>query len=283
MVTARSEKEIELMRESGRIVAETLDLLESEIKAGMSTKDLDDLAEAYIRSQGATPSFLNYVPRGARGVKPYPATLCTSINEEVVHGVPSKKRFIKSGDIITVDCGAFKGGYHGDAARTFMIGEVKPEIQHLVAVTEECLRRAIKEAVVGKRLHDIAAATQEYAESFGFGVVEEMVGHAIGTRMHEEPPVPNIGKRNHGLFLREGMVLAIEPMINLGRTRKIKILPDTWTAVSADGKPSAHFEHTVVVRKGEAEVLTLSRAKREEVRLQKEAMQNDEVKIAVAS
>lgn len=266
MVTARSEREIEIMRESGRIVGETLDLLERETKPGITTKDLDILAEEYIRSQGAVPSFLNYVPKGSRGVKPYPATLCTSINEEVVHGIPSKKRFLKDGDIVTVDCGALKNGYHGDGARTFLVGEVKPDVMHLVKATEECLRLAIQQAIVGKRLGDISAAVQEYAESFGYGVVEDMVGHAVGTRMHEEPAVPNIGKRSTGLFLREGMVLAIEPMVNLGRTRKIKIGSDTWTAVSADGKPSAHFEHTVVVRKIEAEILTLSRIKQLEQR-----------------
>ncbi|MGQ9804913.1 MAG: type I methionyl aminopeptidase [Chlorobiales bacterium] len=259
MVTARSEKEIELMRESGRIVAQALDAIQLEIRPGITTKDLDKIAEDYIRSQNAQPSFLGYVPSGARGIKPYPASICASINEEVVHGIPNPKRVIKEGDIVSIDVGAFKNGYHGDSARTFIVGEVKPEVRHLVKVTEMCLMLAIKEAVVGKRLHDISAAVQTYAESFGFGVIENMVGHGIGTKMHEEPPVPNIGKAGTGVFLREGMVLAIEPMINLGRSRKAKILSDTWTAVTADGKPAAHFEHTVVVRKGKAEILTLSR------------------------
>lgn len=247
------------MRESGRIVAQTLDLIQTEIRPGITTKYLNDIAEEYIRSQGAVPSFLGYVPKGSRGTKPYPASICASINEEVVHGIPSPKRVIKEGDIVSIDVGAYKNGYHGDAARTFIIGDVKPEVRHLVKVTETCLALAIKEAVVGNRLHDISAAVQTYAESFGFGVIENMVGHGIGTKMHEEPPVPNIGKRGTGVFLREGMVLAIEPMINLGRSRKAKILSDTWTAVTADGKPAAHFEHTVVVRKGKAEILTLSR------------------------
>ncbi len=247
------------MRESGRIVAQALDAIELELRPGMTTKDLDKIAEDYIRSQGATPSFLGYVPRGARGTKPYPASICASINEEVVHGIPSPKRVIKEGDIVSVDVGAYKNGYHGDSARTFIVGEVKPEVRHLVKVTKMCLTLAIQKAVVGNRLHDISAAVQNYAESFGFGVIENMVGHGIGTKMHEEPPVPNIGKAGTGVFLREGMVLAIEPMINLGRSRKAKILSDTWTAVTADGKPSAHFEHTVVVRKGNAEILTLSR------------------------
>ncbi|MCS7012983.1 MAG: type I methionyl aminopeptidase [Chloroherpetonaceae bacterium] len=259
MVTARSEWEIDIMREAGRIVAETLDMLEAEIKEGVTTKRLDELAEDYIRSQGAKPSFLGYVPKGARNTRPYPATLCTSINEEVVHGIPSPKRVLKDGDIISIDCGACKDGYHADSARTFLVGNVKPEVVKLVKVTETCLELGIKEAVVGKRLYDISAAIQQYAESFGYGVIENMVGHGIGTRLHEEPPVPNIGKRNTGVFLREGMCLAIEPMINLGKSRKSIIAADTWTAITSDKKPAAHFEHTVVVRKGQAEILTLSR------------------------
>jgi methionyl aminopeptidase len=272
MVTARSEKEIEIMRESGRVVAEALDLLEKEIRAGMTTKELDVLAEEFIRSQGAQPSFLNYVPKGARGVRPYPATLCTSINEEVVHGIPSPKRIIRDGDIVSVDCGAFKNGYHGDSARTFIVGSVSAEVKQLIDVTQECLRRAIKAAIVGNRLGDIANAVQEYAESFGYGVIENMVGHGIGTRMHEEPAVPNIGKKGTGTFLREGMVIAIEPMINMGRSRKSKIGPDTWTAITGDMKPAAHFEHTVVVRRNKAEILTLSRLKKETLEMQEEKM-----------
>lgn len=259
MVTIRSEREIELMREAGRIVGETLALIENEIREGITTKSLDDLAEAYIRSEGANPSFLNYVPSGAVGVKPYPATLCVSINEEVVHGIPSTKRIIKEGDIVSVDCGVCKAGYHADAAKTYTIGRVDPKVAKLVEVTRKCLELGINEAVVGKRLYDISAAIQEYAESFGYGVIENLVGHGIGTRLHEEPPVPNFGKRNTGPFLREGMVLAIEPMINLGKARKAIIGSDTWTAVTADKMPSAHFENTVVVRKGQAEVITLSR------------------------
>jgi methionyl aminopeptidase len=279
MVTARSEREIELMRESGRIVAETLDMLSEEIREGITTKRLDELAEDYIRSQQAVPSFLGYVPKGARGVRPYPATLCTSINEEVVHGIPSPKRVIKDGDIISIDCGAYKNGYHADAARTFLVGDVRPEVAKLVQVTETCLALGIKEAVVGKRLYDISAAIQEYAESFGYGVIENMVGHGIGTRLHEEPPVPNLGKRNTGIFLREGMCLAIEPMINLGKSRKSVIAADTWTAITADKKPAAHFEHTVVVRKGKAEILTLSRKQKlelEEVTKQPETFNHPE-------
>ncbi|MDX2128251.1 MAG: type I methionyl aminopeptidase [Chloroherpetonaceae bacterium] len=266
MITARSEKEIELMREAGRIVAEALDLLQQEIREGITTKHLDVLAEEFIRGQGALPSFLNYVPKGSVGTRPYPATLCTSINEEVVHGIPNLKRVIKSGDIVSVDCGAFKNGYHSDSARTFIVGEVKPEIKKMVEETEHCLELGIEQAIVGKRLFDISAAIQENAEKFGYGIIENMVGHGIGTRLHEEPAVPNLGKRGTGTFLREGMALAIEPMINLGKSRKAKIGSDTWTAITGDGKPSAHFEHTIIVRKDRAEVLTISRLKRSETK-----------------
>jgi methionyl aminopeptidase len=263
MVTIRSEREIELMREAGRIVGETLAAIEREIREGVTTKRLDELAEAYIRSEGASPSFLNYVPKGAVGVKPYPATLCVSINEEIVHGIPNSKRVIRDGDIVSVDCGACKAGYHADAARTYVIGKAEPKVVKLVEVTRRCLALGIQEAVAGKRLYDISAAIQDYAESFGYGVIENLVGHGIGTQLHEEPPVPNIGKRNTGPFLREGMVLAIEPMINLGKAKKAMIGSDTWTAVTADKMPSAHFENTVVVRKGKAEIITLSSLEKE--------------------
>ena len=263
MVTIRSESEIELMRESGRIVGEALAIIEDEIREGITTKRLDVLAEEYIRSEGGIPSFLNYLPKGITGVKPYPATLCVSINEEVVHGIPSPKRLIKEGDIVSVDCGVCKSGYHADAARTFLIGKVDRKMQKLVEVTRKCLELGIMQAVAGKRLYDISAAIQEYAESFGYAVIENLVGHGIGTRLHEEPPVPNIGKQGTGPFLREGMALAIEPMISLGKSRRAVIGADTWTAVTEDKKPAAHFENTVIVRKGQAEVITLSRRERE--------------------
>ncbi|MCW8797054.1 MAG: type I methionyl aminopeptidase [Chlorobium sp.] len=258
MITIKSEREIGLMRVSGAIVAQVLDLIGSEIRAGMTTLELDEMAEAYIRDQGAVPSFLNYAPKGDPDVTPYPATLCVSINEEVVHGVPSEKKFIREGDIVSVDCGAYKGGYHGDAARTYCIGEVKPEVKKLVEVTRECLERGIAQAVAGNRLHDISSAVEEHARSFGFSVIQNMVGHGIGSELHEEPPVPNYGRKNTGVKLREGMALAIEPMIAMGRSRNAISKNGAWVAVTEDGKPSAHFEHTIIVHKDRAEIMTLS-------------------------
>jgi methionyl aminopeptidase len=258
MITIKSEREIELMRESGALVARTLDMLGEEIKPGMSTKRLDELAEQFIRDNNGIPSFLNYVPKGEVGVTPYPATLCVSLNEEVVHGVPSAKRFVSEGDIVSVDCGVYMGGYHGDAARTFILGDIAPEVRQLVEVTEECLYRGIAQAIAGNRLGDVSAAIEEYARSFGYSVIENMVGHGIGSELHEDPAVPNYGRRNTGVKLREGMTLAIEPMIALGRSRRAVSKRGAWVAVTEDGKPSAHFEHTIVVREGAAEVLTLS-------------------------
>ncbi len=258
MITIKSEREIELMRDAGSLVARTLDLLEMEIKPGMSTRELDTMAEQFIRDNNALPSFLNYAPKGDPGVTPYPATLCVSINEEVVHGVPSKKRIVREGDIVSVDCGVYKGGYHGDAARTFILGSVDGSVRQLVEVTEECLERGIAMAVEGNRLHDISAAIEDYARSFGFSVIENMVGHGIGSELHEDPAVPNYGRRHTGVNLREGMTLAIEPMIALGRSRRAVSRRGAWVAVTEDGKPSAHFEHTIVVRPGKAEVLTRS-------------------------
>jgi methionyl aminopeptidase len=259
MITIKSEREIELMRESGSLVAQVLDMLQVEIRPGMTTKKLDDMAEQYIRDHQAQPSFLNYVPKGEPGVTPYPATLCVSINEEVVHGVPSQKRVIREGDIVSVDCGVYKSGYHGDAARTFVLGDIDPAVQQLVDVTSECLDLGIAQAVAGNRLHDISAAIEEHARSFGFSVIENMVGHGIGSELHEDPAVPNYGRRHTGVRLREGMALAIEPMIALGRSRRAVSRRGGWVAVTEDGKPSAHFEHTIIVREGCAEVLTRSR------------------------
>ncbi|MEE9904892.1 type I methionyl aminopeptidase [Chlorobium sp.] len=258
MITIKSEREIELMRESGRLTAMVLDMLQEEIKPGMTTRKLDELAEAFIRDHHAVPSFLNYAPKGDPDVTPYPATLCVSINEEVVHGVPSPKRVIREGDIVSVDCGVYKGGYHGDSARTYVLGTVEEKVQQLVDVTRECLELGIAQAIEGNRLHDISAAVEEHARSFGFSVIENMVGHGIGSELHEDPAVPNYGKRHTGVKLREGMALAIEPMIALGRSRKAVSKRGGWVAVTEDGKPSAHFEHTVIVRPGTAEVLTRS-------------------------
>jgi methionyl aminopeptidase len=256
MITIKSEREIELMRDSGALVARVLDLLQTEIKSGMTTKQLDVMAEEYIRDHHAVPSFLNYVPKSDPDVTPYPATLCVSINEEVVHGVPSAKRIIRDGDIVSVDCGVYKGGYHGDAARTFVLGVIDEKVQLLVDATRESLARGIAMAVAGNRLHDISSAIENYARSYGFSVIENMVGHGIGSELHEDPAVPNYGRKNTGVKLREGMTLAIEPMIALGRSRKAVSRRGGWVAVTEDGKPSAHFEHTIVVRSGKAEILT---------------------------
>ena len=256
MITIKSEREIELMREAGGLVARVLDMLEKEIAPGMSTKRLDELAEQFIRDHNAVPSFLNYVPKGESGVKPYPATLCVSIDEEVVHGVPSAKRIIREGEIVSVDCGVYKSGYHGDAARTYIIGEVDPAVRQLVDVTRECLLLGIEQAVEGNRLHDISAAIEKHARSFGYSVIENMVGHGIGSELHEEPAVPNYGRPHTGVKLRSGMTLAIEPMIAIGRSRRAVSKRGAWVAVTVDGRHSAHFEHTIAIRKGPAEILT---------------------------
>ncbi|NTW46517.1 MAG: type I methionyl aminopeptidase [Chlorobaculum sp.] len=256
MITIKSEREIELMREAGGLVARVLDMLEKEIAPGMSTKRLDELAEQFIRDHNAVPSFLNYVPKGESGVKPYPATLCVSIDEEVVHGVPSAKRIIREGEIVSVDCGVYKSGYHGDAARTYIIGEVDPAVRQLVDVTRECLLLGIEQAVEGNRLHDISAAIEKHARSFGYSVIENMVGHGIGSELHEEPAVPNYGRPHTGVKLRSGMTLAIEPMIAIGRSRRAVSKRGAWVAVTEDGRHSAHFEHTIAIGKGSAEILT---------------------------
>jgi len=256
MITIKSEREIELMREAGSLTARVLDMLEEEIAPGMTTLRLDELAEQFIRDHHAVPSFLNYVPKGEVGVTPYPATLCVSINEEVVHGVPSAKRIIREGEIVSVDCGVYKSGYHGDAARTFIIGTVPPEVSQLVDVTRECLNLGIAQAVAGNRLHDISAAIEEHARSFGYSVIENMVGHGIGSELHEDPAVPNYGRRHTGVRLRAGMTIAIEPMIALGRSRRAVSKRGAWVAVTEDGKHSAHFEHTIAIREGAAEILT---------------------------
>ncbi len=258
MITIKSEREIELMREAGSLVARTLDMLGDEVAPGMSTKRLDELAEQFIRDHHGVPSFLNYAPKGEVGVIPYPATLCVSINEEVVHGVPNEKRIISEGDIVSVDCGAYKGGYHGDSARTYIIGDVPQDVRKLVEETRKCLYLGIEKAIAGNRMGDISAAIEEHARSFGYSVIENMVGHGIGSELHEDPAVPNYGRRGSGVKLRAGMTLAIEPMIALGRSRRAVSKRKAWVAVTEDGKPAAHFEHTVVVREGQAEILTAS-------------------------
>ncbi len=247
MIHVKSEKEIEFIREACRIVRDTLNFVGEKIHAGMTTKELDELIERFIRSEGANPSCLGY---GG-----FPASACISINEVVVHGIPGD-RVIQDGDIVSVDVVADKNGYHGDACRTFCVGSVAPETKKLVQVTEECFFKAIEGLKAGTPLFDIGYRVQRHAESFGYGVIRSYTGHGIGREMHEDPSVPNYGKLGTGMRLRAGMVLCIEPMIAMG-SWKVNLLRDGWTAVTADGKPAAHYENTVVVREDGVEILTL--------------------------
>ncbi|TKB98192.1 type I methionyl aminopeptidase [Pedobacter cryotolerans] len=242
----KSPEEIELIRESSLLVSKTLAEVAKIIAPGVTTLTLDKLAFEFIKDHGAVPAFLNY---GG-----FPNSLCISPNDQVVHGIPSDY-VIKDGDLISVDCGVIKDSFFGDSAYTFSIGEIDAEKQKLVNVTQECLRLAIEKAVVGMRIGDIAFAVQNHAETNGFGVVRELVGHGVGVKLHEKPEVPNYGKRGIGVKLEEGMVIAIEPMINAG-TAGIKFWADGWTVTTKDNKPSAHFEHTVAVKKGKADVLS---------------------------
>lgn len=247
MIHIKSEKEIDLIRESCKIVRDTLDFVGAKIKAGMSTREVDELVERYIRSSGANPSCLGY---GG-----FPASACVSVNEMVVHGIPGDE-ILKDGDIVSVDVVADKNGYHGDACRTFCIGEVAPETKQLVKVTEECFFKAIEGLKAGTPLFDIGYRVQKHAESFGYGVIRSYTGHGIGREMHEDPSVPNFGKLGTGVRLKAGTVLCIEPMIALG-TWRVRLLSDGWGAVTADGKPAAHYENTVVVREDGVEILSL--------------------------
>ena len=242
----KTDEEIELIRQSSLLVGKTLAEVAKWIEPGVSTKKLDTIAEEFIRDNGAVPGF--------KGYGGFPATLCASNNEAVVHGIPNDEP-LKEGDVISLDCGVILNGFYGDVAYTFEVGEVAQEVHQLLEDTKECLRRAIEQAVVGKRLGDIGYAVQSYAESKGYGVVRELVGHGLGRELQEEPQVPNYGRRGQGMKLVDGMVLAIEPMINLG-TRDIIQLNDGWTIVTKDRKPSAHFEHDVAVRNGKADVLS---------------------------
>ncbi|MCC6601140.1 MAG: type I methionyl aminopeptidase [Crocinitomicaceae bacterium] len=242
----KTEDEIDLIRQSSLLVGKTLAELAGLIQPGVSTLELDMRADEFIRDQGAYPGFFGY--------NGYPNAICTSVNNSVVHGIPTKIP-LKEGDIVSVDIGVLKDGYWGDSAYTFAVGEISLEVRRLLDVTKHCLHLAIEQAVAGKRVGDIAYAVQQHAESNGYGVVRELVGHGVGSNLHEAPEVPNFGKRGHGLLLQPNLVIAIEPMINLG-TKKVKQLRDGWTIQTADGKPSAHFEHTVVVRKDKAEVLS---------------------------
>ena len=235
------------MREAGRLVGEVLTELAAAVAPGVSTADLDALAEKRIRQAGATPAF--------KGYHGYPATICASVNEEVIHGIPSGRRVLNEGDVISIDVGASMNGYYGDSAVTLPVGKISEEAATLLRVTEESLHKAIEVARPGNRVSDIGHAVQKHVEAYGFAVVREFVGHGIGQKMHEEPQVPNYGQPGHGPRLAEGMVLAIEPMVNAG-SPAVKVLADGWTAVTRDGSLSAHFEHTVAVTAGEPWILT---------------------------
>lgn len=248
MITVKTDSELQKMRESGRLTKNVLELLRQNVKPGITTKELDKIAYDYIRSCGAIPSFLNY--------HGYPASTCISIDEAVVHGIPSDKIVIREGQIVSVDVGVYYNGYHGDAARTFLVGKVSEEKQKLVKVTEECFFNAIENLRVGSALGDIGYRIQTHAESNGFSVVRALVGHGIGKDMHEDPSVPNYGKKGTGIRLKSGMTLAIEPMINVG-THQVDFLSDGWTVLTKDRKPSAHYENTIAILDSGVEILTL--------------------------
>ena len=252
MIYLKNREEIELMRESALMVSRTLAVIAKEIKPGAIPAKLDKLAEEFIRDNGGVPAFKGY--KGPHGVPDFPATLCISINEAVVHGIPTNVA-LRDGDIISVDCGVKKNGFFGDHAYTFAVGEIKPEVQKLIDVTKECLYLGIEQMVSGNRIGDISYAIQQHAEKNGFSVVRELVGHGLGKKMHEEPEVPNYGKRGDGPKIKEGLVLAIEPMINMG-TKNIKQLPDGWTIITTDKKPSVHFEHDIAVIDGKPNILS---------------------------
>ena len=241
-----SSEEVELIRQSASLVAKTHGEIAEMIKPGVTLIEIDRKAESFIRDQGGLPAF--------KGYNGFPNALCMSLNEQVVHGIPTEKE-LKEGDIISVDCGVEMNGFFGDSAYTYPVGEIDPEVMLLLERTKKCLELGIEQAVDGNRVGDIGAAIQRYAESFGYGVVRELVGHGVGAALHEKPEVPNYGKKGRGAKLKSGMVLAIEPMINLG-TERVKQLNDGWTILSTDRKPSAHYEHTVLVSKGRAELLS---------------------------
>jgi len=246
MIKIKTAEEIELMRESALIVSKTLGMLAKEVKPGVSTLTLDALAETFIRDHGAIPGFL--------GLYDFPNTLCMSPNAQVVHGIPNNKP-LEEGDIISIDCGALKNGFYGDHAYTFEVGSVSPEIKKLLEVTKASLYKGIEAFKAGNRVGDVGFAIQEFTEKHGYGVVRELVGHGLGTSMHEDPEMPNYGRRGRGKKFIEGMVVAIEPMTNMG-THRINQLKDGWTILTADGKPSAHFEHNVALVNGKPELLS---------------------------
>ena len=246
MIKIKTREEIELMRESALVVSKTLGMLAGEVKPGVTTLYLDKLAEDFIRAEGAIPGFL--------GLYDFPNTLCMSPNAQVVHGIPNDKPLVE-GDIISIDCGALKNGFYGDHAYTFEVGEVAPEVKKLLDVTKQSLYEGIRQFKAGNRVEDVGFAIQNYCERHGYGVVRELVGHGLGKKMHEDPEMPNYGRRGRGKKFMEGMVVAIEPMINMG-THQINQLKDGWTILTRDGKPSAHFEHDVAIVNGKPELLS---------------------------
>lgn len=253
-VSIKSEREIELMRESCRLLSIVHYELGQFVKPGLTTADINDYGEKLIRNLGGIPNFLNY--------NGYPASICVSVNEEVVHGIPSRNRILKEGDIVSLDAGLIYKGYHSDAARTHAVGEISPEAQKLIDVTKQSFFEGIKKAKAGNRLFEISGAIDDYVSQYGYGIVEDLCGHGIGTSLHEDPMIPNFRQRRRGLKLRPGMTLAIEPMINMG-TWEVEWLDDDWTVVAADGKYSAHYENTVLITDSEPEILTLHEEERQ--------------------
>jgi methionyl aminopeptidase len=251
-VFLKTEDEIALMRQANQLVGDTLAELARHIKPGITTLQLDQIADAFIRDHGAVPTFKGF-PNPYGG--PFPASICTSVNDVVVHGVPDDKTVLKDGDIISIDCGTLLNGFCGDSCYTFCVGEVSDEVKELLRTTKESLYKGIEQAVAGKHLGDISSAVQDHCEVKGYGIVRELTGHGIGRQMHEDPSVPNYGRRGNGIMLKAGMCIAIEPMITMG-SREIYMMADRWTIRTRDGKPAAHFEHTLAVRKGQAEILS---------------------------
>ena len=251
MIYLKTEDEINLLRNANQLVGQTLTEVAKIVKPGVTTRELDTLAEQFIRDHGAVPTFKGFPnPYGS----PFPASLCTSVNGVVVHGIPNDEP-LKEGDILSVDCGALLEGFNGDSCYTFCVGEVSEEIKHLLRVTKESLYKAIDQAIVGRRIGDISYAVQSHCEQYGYGVVKEFVGHGIGREMHEDPQVPNYGRQGTGKQLKNGLCIAIEPMITLG-SPEIQLMEDCWSVITRDGKPAAHFEHTIAIHRGKAEILS---------------------------
>lgn len=248
MIKIKSQEEIELMREAGRITRDTLKVVEDSIRVGISTKELDKIAYDYIKSQGATPSFKNYCG--------FPGSICASVNDTIVHGIPSNNIILKEGDIISIDCGAKYKGYHGDAARTFFVGKVDAKVKRLVKITQQSFFEGIKDLKSGAFVGDISHRIQTFVEKNGYSIVRELVGHGVGSHLHEDPMVPNYGKAGSGPRLNANMVIAIEPMVNMG-DKNVQFMSDGWTCKTRDGLPSAHYENTVLITEDGVEILTL--------------------------